>query len=199
MNKNNKGNVLFLESGILLPIAVEMMNKFNLPIQNNCLTLLLIFITTNKGKIRKKIEQLNYNINEQLQNNQKEYHVKKIELIRIIDMICKYKSSCHIWELIQEQMGLKIKREVKLMECISGYGRHLLKKVTETGRRIYMTIQQISSIQKDMDQQDYLHTIQNSHHIISKLLFGCKEEIKQFYFINKKILRESFEDEDIDQ
>ena len=56
MNKNNKGNVLFLESGILLPIAVEMMNKFNLPIQNNCLTLLLIFITTNKGKIRKKIE-----------------------------------------------------------------------------------------------------------------------------------------------
>ena len=59
-SNKNKGNVLFLESGTLLPIAMTMINKFNLPIQNNCLTLLMIYITTNKTKIRNKIKALNY-------------------------------------------------------------------------------------------------------------------------------------------
>jgi len=42
--ENYGGNMLFKESGTLLPIAEEMILKFNLPLQNNCLTLLLIFI-----------------------------------------------------------------------------------------------------------------------------------------------------------
>lgn len=42
--RESRGNILFRESGSLLPIAEEMIPKFDLPIQNNCLTLLLIYI-----------------------------------------------------------------------------------------------------------------------------------------------------------
>lgn len=39
-------------------------------------------------------------------------------------------------------MGLQIKQELKLMECIKGYGKSLLKKATDTGIKIFLTIYQ---------------------------------------------------------
>ena len=35
--------------------------------------------------------------------------------------------------------------------------------------------------------------MESSHHIVSRLVLSCKEEIKQFYYINKETLREIFE------
>lgn len=60
--QDGSGNVLFKESGTLLPIAQEMITQFQLPLQNNCLTLLLIYIATNKAKIRNKIVGLNFSL-----------------------------------------------------------------------------------------------------------------------------------------
>ena len=60
--ESNTGNVLFKESGTLLPIAQEIINQFELPLQNNCLTLLLIYISTNKSKIRSKISGLDFSL-----------------------------------------------------------------------------------------------------------------------------------------
>lgn len=59
---DKKSNVLFKESGTLLPIAEEMISRFELPLQNNCLTLLMIYISTNKSKIRGKIASLNFTL-----------------------------------------------------------------------------------------------------------------------------------------
>lgn len=60
--KDSASNILFKESTVLLPIAEKLITKLDLPIQNNCLTLLLIYIAARKGKIRSKISHLNYTI-----------------------------------------------------------------------------------------------------------------------------------------
>lgn len=39
-----------------------MIARFELPLQNNCLTLLLIYIATNKARIRSKIAALNFSL-----------------------------------------------------------------------------------------------------------------------------------------
>lgn len=43
-----------------------------------------------------------------------------------------------------------------------------------------------------------LHNLENTYHIISKLVFCVKEEIKQFYFINKENLKVVMEEESED-
>ncbi len=62
VDKENYSNILFKESGMLLPIAEQMITDFDLPIQNNCLTLLLLYISTNKARIRTKINALDYSL-----------------------------------------------------------------------------------------------------------------------------------------
>ena len=57
-----KSNILFKESSTLLPIAEHLITKLDLPIQNNCLSLLFIYIATNKSKIRNRIKSLNFEI-----------------------------------------------------------------------------------------------------------------------------------------
>lgn len=122
--------MLFKESGTLLPIAEEMIARFQLPLQNNCLTLLLIYIATNKAKIRSKIAALNFSLSGgELSEGQKEYRLSKKELSRIIDSICRHRSSNRIWEVIEQTMGLKVKLSTKLLECIRGYGSSLIRKV----------------------------------------------------------------------
>lgn len=44
LGSQKDGNVLFRESGWLLPIAEEMITTFDLPIQNNAITLLMVYI-----------------------------------------------------------------------------------------------------------------------------------------------------------
>jgi hypothetical protein len=106
-----------------------MIARFELPLQNNCLTLLLIYIATNKARIRNKITALNYSLEaEDLPEGQKEYRLNRKELARIIDSICRHRSSNRIWEVI-EQMNLKVKLSTKLLECIRGYGSSLFRKV----------------------------------------------------------------------
>ena len=101
---------MFKESGTLLPIAEEIINKFELPLQNNCLTLLMIYISTNKSKIRSKIASLNFALSgDEINDHQKEYKLNRKELARIIDSICKNRSSNRIWEIIEDTMSLKIK------------------------------------------------------------------------------------------
>lgn len=184
---DKKSNVLFKESGTLLPIAEEMISRFELPLQNNCLTLLMIYISTNKSKIRGKIASLNFTLTgDELNDNQKEYKLNRKELARIIDSICKHRSSNRIWEVIEETMGLKIKESTKLLECIRGYGGYLYRKVVDVSRKI------VAAIKQGEGQR-----VESSHHIVSRLVLSCKEEIKQFYYINKETLREIFEKENL--
>ena len=60
--KEGYGNILFKESSALLPIAEYLITKLDLPIQNNCLTLLFIYIATHKGKLKNKIKNLDYTL-----------------------------------------------------------------------------------------------------------------------------------------
>lgn len=85
----------------MLPIAREMITKFDLPIQNNCLTLLMIYIETNKAKIRNKISELDYElVGTELAENKSEYRLKYSEMVRIIEKICKHGSNNKIWDVI---------------------------------------------------------------------------------------------------
>ena len=89
-----RSNVLFKESGTLLPIAEEMISRFELPLQNNCLTLLMIYISTNKSKIRSKIAALSFALaGDELNGSQKEYRLSRRELARIIDSISQHRST----------------------------------------------------------------------------------------------------------
>lgn len=97
--------------------------------------------------------------------------------MRIIDKICLHGSSYKIWEVIEQTMGLKVKKTTKLLECIKGYGSSLYKKVAETSKKIFAAIKQSEG-----------HRIEDSLHIISRLVESCKKEIKQFYFMNKQTL-----------
>lgn len=182
-----RSNVLFKESGTLLPIAEEMISRFELPLQNNCLTLLMIYISTNKSKIRSKIAALSFALaGDELNGSQKEYRLSRRELARIIDSICQHRSSNRIWEVIEDTMGLKIKESTKLLECIRGYGACLYRKVVDVSRKIVAAIKQGEG-----------GRVESSHHIVSRLVLSCKEEIKQFYYINKETLREIFEKENL--
>ena len=41
-----------------------------------------------------------------------------------------------------------------------------------------------------------MHNMENTYHIISKLILSVKNRIKQFYFINKYLLRKIIEEEE---
>lgn len=111
-----------------------MMTRFDLPIQNNCITLLLLYIATNKAKIRNKINALDFSLaGNELDGNKKEYKLKYSEMVRIIDKICKHGSSNSIWETIQSTMNLKVKNISLIFSCIKGYGGYLYKKLVDTG------------------------------------------------------------------
>lgn len=78
-----------------------MIARFELPLQNNCLTLLLIYIATNKARIRSKIAALNFSLEGgEVGEGQKEYKLSRKELGRIIDTICRHRSSNRIWEVV---------------------------------------------------------------------------------------------------
>lgn len=141
-----------------------MINKFELPLQNNCLTLLMIYISTNKSKIRSKIASLNFALaGDEINENQKEYKLNRKELVRIIDSICKNRSSNRIWEIIEDTMSLKIKESTKLLECIRGYGACLYRKIVDVSRKIIAAIKQREG-----------HRVESSHHIVSRLVMSCK-------------------------
>jgi len=61
-------------------------------------------------------------------------------MVRIIEKICKYGSNNKIWEMIEENMNLKVKRISKLFSCIKGYGQYLYKKLEDVGFKIVQTI-----------------------------------------------------------
>lgn len=130
VDKENYSNILFKESGMLLPIAEQMITDFDLPIQNNCITLLLLYISTNKARIRTKINALDYSLKgNELDGNRIEYKLKHAETVRVIDKICKSGSSNTIWEIIETRMNLKVSNITKLFSSIKGYGSHLYSKL----------------------------------------------------------------------
>lgn len=95
-------------------------------------------------------------------------------------------------------MNLKANRISKLFSCIKGYGQHLYTKLEDVGFKIMKTIK-AAEIQVDHHKEhEKLHNIENTHHIISKLVLSCKQEIKQFYYVNKFNLKKLMEDESID-
>ena len=194
--KGNKkeGNVLFRESGWLLPIAEEMISSFDLPIQNNAITLLMVYIETNKGRIRRKISSLDYTLQgNELGNGQTQYALKKSEMRRIIGLICRHGNSNHIWELIEQTMNFKVGQWAKLWECLTGYGAALQRKVRTVGEKILETLREGGGKGEEGEKLTRLH---DTYHVVSKLVTSCKEEIKQFYFINKQILHEFIDDSD---
>jgi hypothetical protein len=50
-------------------------------------------------------------------------------MVRVIEKIWKNGSNNKIWEMIEENMNLKVKSISKLFSCIKGYGQHLYKKL----------------------------------------------------------------------
>ena len=41
-----------------------------------------------------------------------------------------------------------------------------------------------------------MSSLHSAYHVVSKLVTSCKDQIKQFYFINKQILVQFMEDND---
>lgn len=142
-----------------MPIAEHMITRFDLPIQNNCLTLLHLYIATNKAKIRNKIVALDYQLQGgELEQGKKEYKLKQSEVKRVIEKVCRYGSSHHIWEVIEDTMHLKVNNINKLFNCIKGYGNHLHRHLCQTGEKIIKTIQEAQKVSK-MNEGERPHKI----------------------------------------
>lgn len=88
-------------------------------------------------------------------------------------------------------MHLNIKPISKLFACLRGYSQNAYDKLFQTGLKIFRAIEKSESLMSQMGegQQEHLHSLENTYHVVSKLLLACKDEIKQFYFINKSILQ----------
>lgn len=115
-------------------------------------------------------------------------------MVRIIDNICRYGNNNSIWEMIEEKMNLKVKEVTRLFGCMKGYGSHLYEKLLSTGEKILKTIKSSESqFGMHHEEQQSLHNLENTHHIVSKLVLSVKEKIKQFYFINKENLKKIME------
>lgn len=96
-------------------------------------------------------------------------------------------------------MSLQVRNITKLFACIKGYGTPLYRKVVETGGKILQTIQSSPQLgHASHGVHEKLHSLENTYHIVSKLISSCKGEIKQFYFINKTNLQELMEENDFD-